>query len=465
MKNCFGFRNIIYALTSFAWMSGAAHGQALTQDIEAILVPIVGASWVTVETYNTYTNPVVVCTYNLASAANPPATVRMRNAGTTGFEIRLQQFENSSVVTPGPVHCLVVEEGAHTLSDGREIEAHTVLSTGTNGNRLGWDSALSEDIDATFVHTYSSLVLLGQVMTFNDVNASVFWTHDCSNRRRPPTNNNACVGKHIGFLETPRANETLGYIAIEAGVGTVNDVSYSFQLGPDTIMGVGNTNPAPPYTYSVSGDFDTVIATQNAEDGGNGGWVVLYGTDPIRPNAIDFAIDEEVNAGDTTRFHVDEQVGYAALDNNQTADLSADKSQSVFSESAVQYAIPGSDVIYTITINNDGSAPTDKNTLFLVDSLPLEVEFFNGDYNGSADGTDVIGFSETDSGLTLNPATDVAYSNAATKPADFAACTYTPVSGYDPNVRHICFNPKGRLRDGVFYPNNEFSFSFRARIN
>ena len=460
MKGSFAAIAALLAIASTHFDQGRADAQALSRDVEVVLVPNVGASFQTVDLYNTYSSPVVACTYNLPSSASQPATVRMRNVSSTSFDIRIQEFENSSAVTASDVHCMIVDEGVHTLADGREIEAHTVLSDRTSGSAVGWGNTTTERVDATFGHAYSNLVLLGQVMTFNDVNASVFWTNNCSNRGAPPTDTAACVGKHIGMINNTRANETLGYIAIEAGSGTVNGVDYEFARGADSPRGVGD---APPYSYSVGGDYDVGVLTQAAEDGGNGGWAVLYGGDPLPTNSIRLAIDEEDAAGDTTRRHTTENVFYGVFENNQIADMAADKTVSVHADSAVLYAIPGSDVLYTINVTNSGSSPIDEDSLFLVDTLPPETDFFNGDHDGPGSG--VVGFAETDSGLTFNAGTDVRFSNAASKPTSFIACTYAPSAGYDPNVRHICFNPKGRLRDGTLYPDSEFSLAFRARIN
>ena len=131
------------------------------------------------------------------------------------------------------------------------------------------------------------------------------------------------------------------------------------------------------------------------------------------------------------------------------------------------YAIPGNDVIYTITVSNSGFGPTDSNSLVLIDAMPPEVEFFNGDIDtGGPDtfpGSDPVGFLQANgAALTLDYGTNVAFSNAATQPNDFANCTYAPLSGYDPNVTFICFNPQGAL--GAGDPDPEFSVSFRARI-
>jgi hypothetical protein len=125
-----------------------AYGQALSLDIEAVRVDNVGAAWVTVELVNVYTDAVVACTYNLPSSGDPPATVRIRNVGATSFETRIQQFENSNTVTASDVHCLVVDSGAYTLSDGLEIEAYTVEADRTAGLSVpgGWGVVNLENV-------------------------------------------------------------------------------------------------------------------------------------------------------------------------------------------------------------------------------------------------------------------------------------------------------------------------------
>jgi uncharacterized repeat protein (TIGR01451 family) len=438
-----------------------AHAQALSLDVEAVRVENVGASWTTIDFVNSYTTPIVACSYNLVSSTSPPAVVRMQNAGTSSVEIRIQQFENSSTVTPGDVHCLVVEEGAHTLPNGQEIEARQVLSDGTSGLAVGWGVATQEVVTATLTHTYSSLVMVGQVMTFNDVNASVYWANNCASRAASPTNSAACVGKHIGQINNTRANETLGYIAMEAGTGTVNDVSYAFGITSDSIAGVGNS---PGYDFTLSGDFDTGIVTDAGEDGGHGGWAVLYGADPLPNNRISLAVDEEVVAGDTSRTHTNEQVFYAVFDNNQTETVAATKDIEVYTGAGTGYALPGNDVIYTVTVDSSGTAPLDPDTVFLVDTLPSETEFYNGDIDDGGPETSSVAFVANSSGLTFNPATDLGFSTAVAKPTSMASCGYSPVAGYDPAVRHICFNPKGRMSAGSLQSNTDFEVKFRARI-
>lgn len=143
--------------------------------------------------------------------------------------------------------------------------------------------------------------------------------------------------------------------------------------------------------------------------------------------------------------------------------LSAVKTVSMVGTSGTsRFAIPGSDVYYTLTVTNSGDGVVDTNTLFLSDPIPSNVEFYNADIDGAGPATGAVYFSQSGAGLTLTLATDVKYSNSSTKPASFAACTYTPSSGYDANVRHLCLNPKGKMLAGD--PDPTFSIQFRARI-
>jgi uncharacterized repeat protein (TIGR01451 family) len=149
---------------------------------------------------------------------------------------------------------------------------------------------------------------------------------------------------------------------------------------------------------------------------------------------------------------------------NPLVTLALTKVTSIYDDGiTAPFAIPGNDAIYTIALSNTGTGSVTADTVFMVDPLPAQLTFFNGDANGPLPGTDPVLFTDNGSNLTFNYATDVRYSQTA--PANFAACTYTPVVGYDPLVRYICVNPKGRMtgKSGTATPS--FSVAFRAKIN
>ncbi len=429
----------------------------LSEDLEIHNIPNVSGTWQTVNIANDLSNPVVVCTYNLPSSANNSATPRLRNVMAGSFELRTQRFENSSAVTASNVYCLVAESGAHTLPDGRAFEAGTVLSDQTNGQGVGWQNSRSERIDNTLATTFTNPVVLGSVMTFNDANASVFWTWNGSGRGSPPTTNAIWVGKHIGQINGTRASETLGYIIFEEGNGTVNGLSYQIDQGPNSVQGVGNN---PPYTYNVSGDIDMAVATQAAENGGQGSWAVLYGADPLPAGSVLLAVDEETVAGDTSRSHLPEEIFYIGVENvSQSEDFDLSKTVIVHPDSDSEFMIPGADVLYTLTVENIGNGVPDRDSLFLYDAIPPEMTFVNGDANGSAQpGTDPLVVTPgANSGLSVGT---IGYSTAVTAPSGIGDCTAGPSDA----VTYICVALDGYAQPGALYTDVAVDIAFRAKL-
>ncbi|WP_299323257.1 hypothetical protein [Parasphingopyxis sp.] len=148
--------------------------------------------------------------------------------------------------------------------------------------------------------------------------------------------------------------------------------------------------------------------------------------------------------------------------------ISVLKSSSIFMPTAggSGFAIPGEDVIYSILVENSGPGAVDNDTVFIVDAFPEELTFFNGDLDTGGPevftSTDPVVFEDGGSGLTLNYATDVAYSDQPTPPDMFTDCNYTPAAGYDNNVTYICINPKGAFAAGA--PVSWFRVFLRGRI-
>jgi uncharacterized repeat protein (TIGR01451 family) len=129
---------------------------------------------------------------------------------------------------------------------------------------------------------------------------------------------------------------------------------------------------------------------------------------------------------------------------------------------AGDYDLPGSDVVYTFTVTNEGGGAVDTDSIVLIDSLPSEIIFYFGDHDGPGPSTDVVGFEESNTSLSFDPNADALFSDDPTKPSDLSECDYTPSAGYDPNVKYVCFNPKGAMLGGD--PNPNFNIRFRARI-
>ncbi|MEM0986181.1 MAG: proprotein convertase P-domain-containing protein [Pseudomonadota bacterium] len=129
-----------------------------------------------------------------------------------------------------------------------------------------------------------------------------------------------------------------------------------------------------------------------------------------------------------------------------------------------EHAIPGNDVIYTISFTNTGAGSVDSDAVEIIDPLPADVIFYNGDVDDGGTATDdAVLWMDNGSGLIIDFDDDIGFaSTAMPAPVDFDDCTYDPAVGYDPLVSHICINPTGTMLGGD--PDPSFSVSFRAQI-
>jgi hypothetical protein len=291
---------------------GAAHAQNLARGV----VTNVGDAWQTVNLPRSYTNMVVVCTASYASTMTTRACVRMRNASGNSFQLHMVHPAVPPLPLSGyPVHYMVVEAGQYTqAANGVKMEAVKYTSTQT-AYKTAWTLVDTR----TYLNSYTNPVVLGQVMTSNDANWSVFY-ESSSTAANPPTATSLLIGKHVGedTLHT-RANEDIGYIVIEAGSGTMSGANYVAAVSPDAVQGMTNVG-LTPYTITFTGlaTVEVAIVTQAAAGGADGGWAVLCGYPPLRPNpvrvnAIDVGIAED-DILDLESDHSAEPVSYIVFE-------------------------------------------------------------------------------------------------------------------------------------------------------
>jgi hypothetical protein len=250
---------------------------------------------------------VVVANPNYDTSTDP-VVVRIRNAIGNSFEVSLDQTKDSTEPVSGvEVHYVVAEEGVYTESE-HGIKMEAVKFTSTITDRSGSWSGETR----SYAQSYANPVVVGQVMSDNDEAFSVFWSRG-SDRKNPPSSSTLRVGKHVGQdPNTTRNEETIGYIVIEAGSGTIGTVSYTAALGGDTVRGMDNS---PPYSYPITGLSmpSVAIVSQSGMDGNDGGWAVLYGSNPVSTSSLNLVIDED-QAKDTERRHTTEQAAYIVFE-------------------------------------------------------------------------------------------------------------------------------------------------------
>ncbi len=264
--------------------------------------------WTTVDFGSaSYVSPVVIATPIYVDSNTPPVVTRIRNVNDSGFEVKLDRFDGLTDSIQLEVSIVVVEEGIYTLDDhGVTMEA-VKFDSSITADKTNW---ISES--RSYLNDYSSPVVLGQVMSSNDVKPSVFWSHG-SVRNSPADGSSLALGKHVGADADPsRANETIGYIVIEAGSGSIEGVNYHAALGADSVRNFTN-NSNNGYSYDISaGGFDSVAAvalSQSGMDGSDGSWPALFGANALSNDSIDLIVDED-QLTDSERKHTTEQVGY-----------------------------------------------------------------------------------------------------------------------------------------------------------
>ena len=282
-----------------------AEAYPITSYLEMVKISNVSNAWKTLSLSNTYTNPVVACTYNLTSNTNNEGAVRVQIVGAS-IQVKVQRPLNSSAVTASDVYCTVSEEGSYTLPI--KYEAHTVSSTQTN-KKGDWVNTKMVNVTGSKAQNYTKPVITGQVMSYNNANFVSFWSSN-GNYRNVATNAAIYVGKHVAETGgSAPTTETLGYFIAEEAEYILANAYVKIALGSDKIRG---TKTNPPYNYTLPLSYSFATATISAMDGGDGGWAVLYGASPIS-TVINLAIEEDT-VGDTDRNHTTEQVAYWVME-------------------------------------------------------------------------------------------------------------------------------------------------------
>ena len=269
--------------------------------MESLVVTSVDGTWQSVSLSATYTSPIPVCSVVYVGVPTP-AVVRIHNVGTNSFDLRVQNPGDGPVSTY-TVNCIVVEEGAWQMPDGTMIEAHS-YSSSVMDYKNSWNGEAQ-----SYTNSYTNPVVLGQVMTFNDPDWSVFWCRG-SSRQAPPSSTDIHTGIMVAEdTDRTRASETIGFIVVEAGHGGTAPSDFEAKLGADSVRGIDNNANGYSYSYSTAFASEPVvkIVTQAAMDGNDGGWAVL--TDSQSASSLGLLIDED-QISNSERKHTTEQVAY-----------------------------------------------------------------------------------------------------------------------------------------------------------
>lgn len=182
--------------------------------------------------------------------------------------VTIDYTEPGATLASDTVHYIVMEEGAFTMPDGTLIEAE-LLNTTTVGYKGSWNA-----VSQSFANTYSSApVVLHAVQTYNDSGWIESWVSADGSRTGLPSTTAFQIGMNGAEAVTSHAQETLGWIAIETGSGTIDGVAFEAAYTADFVR--GKTNGDGCFEHDYSGTYSSApitIADQEKMDGNDGSW-------------------------------------------------------------------------------------------------------------------------------------------------------------------------------------------------
>jgi hypothetical protein len=267
----------------------ASVSQGTTLPVLEAAVISVNADWKRVDFSRSFNDPIVVAG-PLGLAQDDPATLRIRNVESTGFEIKIQEWGYQDNLHPAEtVSYLVVERGKYTLEGGVRIcaDKFTTLASGAR-QQIDYPQVFSEPP-----------VILSSVTSVNESEAVVGRIDDVS-----------YYGFEYGLREEEQsdqthAQETVSYIAWESSSGILSQMA--FEVGRTGRFVTDALYPIP-FVSSFAGQPGCLADMQT-----------LVGTDPcnvrcsnLTGSGVDVLIDEEQSLDDETS-HYPESVGYFAF--------------------------------------------------------------------------------------------------------------------------------------------------------
>ena len=303
---------------------------------------------------NTYTNPVFIVESISGDSTNPtgnrPAAAMITATTSSSFTVRIQEPDNESDNHGDEtVSYIVMEKGAWTLDDGTKIDVGTIDTSSYYGNGVSGDS----DDTCSFTQNFSGVpVVLSAIQTNNNTSTPDFLT--VSQHTIGTSGFSCAIEVPDGETNIPTQAETIGWIAIDQGVTTVNGITIDAGV---TSVSVQGTTDTPWYQEAFTASFSNtpyIVANKQTRNGGDGGWIRYEGL----TSTSTFFSNEERDDGE--RSHTgSESVGYFAFS----------KSGDILIQDTSAYNFPSNSAVeFEFTIKNIGAR---ANTVYFFRAFDL----------------------------------------------------------------------------------------------
>ena len=245
--------------------------------------------WHTVSFQNSYNDPVIVVK-PLSYNGGHPAHIRVANVGSASADIKIEEWEYlDGSHTTETVHYVVMEKGDWQLDDGTHVAAGTVSADDS------WSSI-------SFPSSFSSTpTVFSKSQTYNGGDPIV------------TRNDNVGTGGFSVKVQEDEANgphttETVGYIAIDQGTGTTNNIAFEAYDECDCF---DDSWTQIDFAQSYGSDRNIIIDSQRY-DGGN---TMGLRYDNFNSGNIDVMVEEE-QSSDDEMSHTQMPLGYWVIDSD-----------------------------------------------------------------------------------------------------------------------------------------------------
>jgi hypothetical protein len=243
-------------------------------------------AWTRVEFEKSFVEPIVVAG-SFSMNDQDPGVIRIRNTDSSGFDIRIQEWDYlDGQHAKETVHYLVLERGVHTLKDGTRLEA----------DRFETDKADKFE-SVSFIQSFQKVpVVISSIASLNESDAVRGRTRNIT------TDNFEYLLQEQELNRREHLAETVNYIAWEPSMGTIDGIRFEVSTTGNKVTHWWHTikfNRA----YSAPPIFLADLQTTNGGDPADIRW---------RSNTnifIQVQIDEEQSRNKETK-HIWESVGY-----------------------------------------------------------------------------------------------------------------------------------------------------------
>ena len=248
---------------------------------------MVSSDWVRVTLTTPFANPVVIAGPPSFSNSEP-CVIRLRNVNSTGFDIRLTEWNYQDGVHPQEsVSYLVMEKGRHTLPNGSSVEAGTYAGT-TSFKTVPFSKPFTK-----------APVVLTTIASYNE-------TDTISGRIKSVTTTSfAYYFREQEKDKNIHVNETINFIAWEPGTGTIGSVQFEAAATANAVTSAWYSTTfqtAAPQAPLLLADMQTTNNTDTS----------ALRVQQVNGTGFQVKVEEE-QSKDSEVSHGTETVGYLSL--------------------------------------------------------------------------------------------------------------------------------------------------------